>query len=87
MICKECKKKLTTNKEQDEHFHAVQTVAEKVYLIDLPDGCEPGRWEAAEAFAKGVAELRNRYPYHTFAYTPFSSDRHGQVTSWLAISN
>lgn len=41
-------------------------------LLKLPDGCTPGRWEAAEAFAEIIAEMRSRHPDKTFQLLPFS---------------
>ena len=41
-------------------------------MLKLPDGCTPGRWEAAEAFAEIVAQVVVRYPNNTFQFLPFS---------------
>ena len=40
--------------------------------LTIPDGCGPGRWEAAVAFAEVFAEVKSRYPHRTFQYIPFS---------------
>ncbi len=91
--CNECGKELRSNKEANDHFHAVTTVSkeDRVYLINLPDGCAPGRWEAAEAFAEAVAELRTKCPSKSFTFTPFDHEKstggHGGIDSWLAIAS
>jgi hypothetical protein len=41
-------------------------------VLKLPDGCTPGRWEAAEAFGEIIAEMRRRYPGKSFQLLPFS---------------
>ncbi len=90
-ICTECGQEFANNKEFDGHFHAVQTVSKEagIYLVTLPDGCTPGRFEAAEAFAKAVLELKAKVPNRMFTFTPFDheeSSRFGGVNAWLAIS-
>lgn len=57
-----------------EHEEEVVVVREEplVVALKLPDGCTPGRWEAAESFADSIAELRRRYPGRTFQFVPFS---------------
>ena len=54
-------------------------------LIQLPDGCTPGRWEAVEAFAQSVADLKNLHPDKNFQLLPFTFDD-GNLSSMLAIS-
>lgn len=61
-------------------------------MLTLPDGCTPGRWEAAEAFAEIIAEMHNRHPGKTFRLLPFSYDtpRDGAnpaLNAVLAIAN
>lgn len=90
--CTECGKEFETNKEFDIHFHLVQTVSAEagVYLITLPDGCTPGRWEAAREFAEAVLELKVKVPNRTFSFTPFSFENvepESGVNSWLAVAN
>jgi len=71
----------------------VQTVLDGtgVYLISLPDGCTPGRWEAAIYFAEAMAELRENFPGRSFSFVAFgfshepSENFHG-VNAWLAIA-
>ncbi len=41
-------------------------------ILNLPDGCTAGRFEAAEAFVELVAEVRRRYPNTEFQYLSFS---------------
>lgn len=45
-----------------------------VLLLNLPDGCTPGRWESAEAFSELITETRKRYPDKRFQFLPFSYD-------------
>ena len=61
-------------------------------MLKLPDGCTPGRWEAAEAFAEIIAEMRKRYPGKTFQLLPFNYDTPKDGTdpalsAVMAISN
>lgn len=41
-------------------------------LLKLPDGCTPGRWEAAKAFAEILAEVCKKHPGKNFQLLPFS---------------
>lgn len=41
-------------------------------LLKLPDGCTPGRFEAAEAFTEIISEMQRRHPGNTFQLLPFS---------------
>jgi hypothetical protein len=50
-------------------------------ILKLPDGCTPGRWEAAEAFAEINAEMCKQYPGKTFQLLPFSYDTYKDGTS------
>lgn len=45
-----------------------------VLIIDLPAGCTPGRWEAAEAFAEEFKKLKEDFPDNEFHFLPFSYD-------------
>ena len=61
-------------------------------MLKLPDGCTPGRWEAAEAFAEVIAEMRNRHPDKTFQLLPFNYDTQKDganpaISAMLAIAN
>ncbi|MBI2098041.1 MAG: hypothetical protein HYT49_00025 [Candidatus Wildermuthbacteria bacterium] len=61
-------------------------------MLKLPDGCTPGRWEAAEAFAEIIAEMRKRHPSKTFQLLPFSYDTledgtNPAISAVLAIAN
>ena len=103
--CEECGQEFPDLKAGAAHFdaHHVKTVTMDplVLVIDLPDGCRPGRWEAARSFAESVAELRTRFPGKRFQIVPFSgrwvgdrmdpgTERFGfantAVDAWLAIA-
>lgn len=58
-------------------------------MLKLPDGCTPGRWESAEAFAEIIAEMRNRYPGKNFQLLSFSYDgtTYHALDAVLAIAN
>ena len=45
-----------------------------VLLLKLPDGCTPGRWEAAEAFAETISEVHKRFCGMRFQFLPFTYD-------------
>jgi len=84
--CAECGAQFDTNLELEQHFHAVNTITKgSIYLLLLPDGCTPGRWEAARAFAKAIAELREKCPNKQFQYIPFDHSD-GAVNSLLAVA-
>ena len=84
--CVECGARFNTNLELEQHFHAVNTITKgSIYLLLLPDGCTPGRWEAARAFAKAIAELREKCPNKQFQYIPFDHSD-GAVNSLLAVA-
>ncbi len=83
--CGECNARFDTNLELEQHFHIVNTVRRgSVYLLLLPDGCTPGRWEAAKAFAEALVELRQKCPNKQFQFVPFDHSE-GAVNSILAI--
>lgn len=68
----------------------VRVVSEKdgVYMIVLPEGVTPGRWEAAEEFAKAVAILHAKAPGCAFVFTSFDYESTAEfhaVKSWLAV--
>ena len=72
--------------------HKSQTVQyfPHVALISLPDGCAPGKWEAAEYFAKAVSELREQFPHSQYRFVSFDheeNERFGGVKAWLAIAD
>ena len=61
-------------------------------MLKLPDGCTPGRWEAAEAFAEIIAEMHSRHPGKTFQLLPFSyatpsGGTNPALDAMLAIAN
>jgi len=61
-----------------------------VLLISLPDGCTPGRHEAAIYFAEAVAESRERFPHRNFQFVTFDheeNERFGGVNAWLAVTS
>lgn len=76
MKCAWCPAEFSTNSQLESHEagHKVKKVSDNppTYLLVLPDGCTPGRWEAAEAFAEAVAELRQACPEADFQFVPFS---------------
>lgn len=76
MKCSWCPAEFSTNSQLESHEagHKVKKVADNplTFLLVLPDGCTPGRWEAAVAFAEAVAELRQTYPNVDFQFVPFS---------------
>ena len=41
-------------------------------VLRLPEGCTPGRFEAAEAFQEACGELKRLYPGKRFQLLPFS---------------
>lgn len=87
MKCDECGEKFASNKEAEQHFHATQTLSRGnplMFLIALPDGCTPGRWEAAKEFTTAIQTLREKYPSRKFQYVPFDHSE-GAVTALLAI--
>ena len=43
-------------------------------LLTLPDGCTPGRWEAAVSFAGIIRETKIKYSGKKFQLLPFSYD-------------
>lgn len=43
-----------------------------ILLLCLPAGCCPWRWEAAESFAKIIAEMKAKHPDKSFQLLPFS---------------
>ena len=58
-------------------------------MLKLPDGCTPGRLEAADAFGEIIAEASNRYPGRTFQLLPFNYDacRDGPALSAVLAVN
>lgn len=91
MKCRECDAKFTENRELTNHedTHHVLTVAREpfVMLLNLPDGCTPGRWEAADAFVQAIAELQQKHPRRNFQFLPFSFNASsGGLDAILAIA-
>lgn len=76
MKCDICGEEFESVLQLEAHSggHKVRPVQESplVVLLVLPDGCTPGKWQAATAFAEAVQELRGRYPGVRFQYVPFS---------------
>jgi hypothetical protein len=66
-------------------------VSEKngVYLINLPNGIDPGYKQAAEYFAEAVAELRDKFPGKSFSFATFdqenSTGHSNGVKTWLVV--
>lgn len=82
MKCAECGAEFSTLLEFENHnnnAHRVLTVSKNplIMLLNLPDGCSPGRWEAAEAFAEAIAELRQKHLGQHFQFLPFSLEANG----------
>ena len=85
--CDECGERFSSNLGVEQHFHAIKTLNREkplIVLINLPDGCTPGRWEAAQEFATAIQELCRRYPHRKFAYVPFDHSE-GSINSLLVI--
>lgn len=61
------------------------------YVLCLPDGTQPGRHEAAEAFAYALAELKQKHPDKQFTLIPFShcigTQGDSALSSILAVAN
>lgn len=57
-----------------------------VVLIDLPEGCTPGRWESAVAFGECFAELKNQYPDKKFQLLPFQYQTYENGTEPTLVS-
>ncbi len=58
-------------------------------LIELPDGCDAGRFESAEAFAEAFIWLKKKYPEKKFQLLPFSyrtvAEKYPCLESILAV--
>ncbi len=54
-------------------------------LVTLPDGCKPGNFEAAKAFAEAVVALRALYPSDNFQLLPLAQETLADGTK-LALS-
>jgi hypothetical protein len=55
-------------------------------LITLPDGCRPGRFEAAQSFAQSVGRLRELYGKNmNFQLLPFEYVDDEEGTALVAI--
>jgi len=57
------------------------------YLVSLPDGCTPGRFEAAREFAQAFDAIHRLHPVASFNYVPFDHEggQDGAVTAYLVI--
>lgn len=94
--CDICGIECATAHELDSHWagHAVRPVSSNnplSYILCLPDGVCPGRYEAAEAFARAAAELKGLHPDVEFNFFPFAyvTDPKGRdpvLTTILAIA-
>lgn len=88
MKCPWCPAEFETHSALESHEagHKVKKVADTplTYLLVLPDGCTPGRWEAAVAFAEAVGELRQKHD-RPFQFVPFSYDKDGGLDAILAV--
>lgn len=75
-VCEICGKEFKTINQIESHWasHRVLPVAKEPlsYTLVLPDGVTAGRHEAAEAFAKAYAELKEKHPEKKFHLLPFS---------------
>lgn len=65
------------------HHPCVTQESEDVFLINLPDGCTPGRVEAVEAFIEAVAWLKLMHMNSRFSIAAVSSNTDA-VTAWVA---
>lgn len=87
MKCSWCPAEFTTHGELESHEagHKVKKVSDVplTFLLVLPDGYTPGRWEAAKAFAEAVEELRQQHD--RFQFIPFSYDKNGGLDAILAV--
>lgn len=86
MKCDECGEKFSSNIELSQHFHAIRALSADplIFLINLSDGCTPGRWESAEEFTNAIQTLREKYPSRKFQYVPFEHSN-GAINSLLVI--
>ena len=55
----------------------------EIHLLQLPDGCSPGKMEAVEVFARLIDQMRFDYG-DEIQYIPFSY-KDGNLTAILAI--
>jgi hypothetical protein len=74
--CEICGAEFATAMQLESHWagHAVRPVKTSPlsYLLCLPDGITPGRYEAAEAFADAYVELSQMHLDRRFNFFPFS---------------
>ena len=61
----------------------VKQESEDVFLIQLPDGCTPGRDEALKFFIEAIAWLKLMRNNSRFSTAPFAHNEDG-VTAWVA---
>ena len=83
LVCAECDAAFANETEMKQHFHAVNTVGEGIYLLVLPDNVPPGTWLAAESFQKAIKELKAKVPEKKFHLMNFHFQQ-GQSSSGLA---
>lgn len=62
----------------------IKKINDSVYLLSLPDGCTPGRYEAIRDFAKSIDRLKQRYPEKQFQYIT-ERNEYGAIDCILAI--
>ncbi len=76
--CDICGTEFEKRSDLTDHWdnHLVKPVSEEplVRMLTLPDGTTPGRFEAAEKFAEGIKELREKHPDMRFQLIPFNYD-------------
>lgn len=56
-----------------------------IFMITLPDGCDPGKPEAVKSFAESLKVLKREYRRYNFNFIPFSYDQSGGLKSIMAI--
>jgi hypothetical protein len=90
-ICNICGEEFENREGLDSHDaeHVVRPVGDHhlTYLLTLPDGCTPGRMEAAVALASAYRKLRDKHSNQGFHLVPFSYSEGGRyIDTILAIA-
>lgn len=83
LVCAECNATFANETEMKQHFHAVHTIGDNVYLLVIPDNVPAGTWAAVEAFQKAIAELKTKVPGKKFQFLDFHFQQ-GTSSSGLA---
>lgn len=90
LVCAECDATFANDTEMKQHFHAVNTISDGVYLLLIPDNVTPGTWVAVEAFQKAIKELKTKVPGKKFQFMNFhfqqSTSSGSGLTSIMAIA-